>query len=569
VGCFAQLGPLHHSQSGDFSQQATATHCLTGNRQGQIDEKACSSTQHSYDDKTRDFIEYFGRASKAYFSEVHLRLGLPFWIGVVLLLALTIDLDSTPRLWWDEGWTMSVARNWVEEGHYGRFLYGKPVPRGLEAPFPVTGTIALSFRLFGVGIYQARLVSVAFTIAALFLLFELTRRFYNRSIALATLVVLVLLTGNDEINPLIVGRQVLAEIPALFFLLAACFCFILSEKRSFLFMLAAICFWSLAIFTKLQVQPFWAASLLVPIAILLIQRTWKLAGFLAAGFGVSVMLLFLFQHLSLQTAPVSTVSGLTQVIALALNRHSRLTVLAETLEFGMPTLFGLSWALWTFLSGDKKLQNHTEVVRLSLLVFAGSWFAWYLFLSLGWPRYLFPAAFIASPFVAAMLYDWTNKFSLAYTIERSAALLKTLHLNRVSLPAFAAVVLVAMSLGRTLTVLYGAYVIDADSSVKDVVNFLNTKTPPNALIETYESELFCFLKRRYHYPPDQVHVELIRKNSFGESVAINYDPLAADPDYLVLGRQNRFWDFYDPYLNSGKFRLLQKYGIYEIFERVR
>ena len=111
--------------------------------------------------------------------------------------------------------------------------------------------------------------------------------------------------------------------------------------------------------------------------------------------------------------------------------------------------------------------------------------------------------------------------------------------------------------------------LSQDNSVKDAIQYLNTQTPPDALIETYESELFAFLKRRYHYPPDQVHVELIRKNSFGDPVAINYDPFAADPDYLVLGRQNRFWDFYDPYLRDGKFRLMQKYDNYEIFERVR
>ena len=464
---------------------------------------------------------------------------------------------------------MSVARNWVEQGHYGRLLDGKPVARGLEAAFPVTGSIALSFLLFGVGIYQARLVAVLFTLAALVLLYELTRRFYNLSIAIATLIVLVLLTGNVEINPLIVGRQVLAETPALFFLLAASFCFILAENRSFLYLLAAICFWSLALVTKLQVQPFWAASLLVPIMLLLLQRKWKLAGFLATGFVGSIALFLWFQNLFLQTVPTSSISGLTHVIALALNRHTRLTVLAETLEFGIPSMLGLGWALWSFLKSDNKLQNHTDVIHLSILVLAGSWFAWYEILSIGWPRYLFPAAFLGSPFLAAMLYDWTNKFSLTYTIERSAYLLKSLHFRQASLAALAAILLIVMSLGRTLTILYGAYVVNADSSVKNVIHFLNTKTPPNALIETYESELFCFLERRYHYPPDQVHVELIRKNSFGEPVKINYDPLAADPDYLVLGRQNRFWEFYDPYLKTGAFRLLQTYSIYQIYERVR
>src|SRR5512147_2266081 len=106
----------------------------------------------------------------------------------LLLLALTINLASTPAPWWDEGWTMSVARNWVVLGHYGRLLEGQATPRGLEAAFPVTAAVALGFRLFGVGIIQARIVSVIFTLIALALLYKLARRFYNQSIAIATLV---------------------------------------------------------------------------------------------------------------------------------------------------------------------------------------------------------------------------------------------------------------------------------------------------------------------------------------------------------------------------------------------
>ena len=84
----------------------------------------------------------------------------------------------------------------------------------------MTATVALSFRLFGVGVLQARLAAVIFTVAALALLYELARRFYNCSIAIATLLVVIFISGHVDINPLIAGRQVLAEIPALCFLLA-------------------------------------------------------------------------------------------------------------------------------------------------------------------------------------------------------------------------------------------------------------------------------------------------------------------------------------------------------------
>jgi hypothetical protein len=457
----------------------------------------------------------------------------------------------------------------VELGHYGRFLNGQPVLRGLEAAFPVTGAVALGFRLFGIGVIQARAVAVIFTLVALALLYELARRFYNRSIAVATVLVVIFMSGHVDINPLIAGRQVLAEIPALCFLLAGYLCFVLAEKHFILFMLAAICFWSVALFTKVQVQPFWAAAMLLPAGLLLLQRRWRSAGMFGAGLIGTAVLYLCLEYTFARIFPSSSLSGLTRVIALVWLKETRLFILTDIFHYATPTLIALCSALWTILKGKDQLQTQTDIVRFSFLVLAGSWLVWYITLSLAWVRYVFPAVFLGSVFVAVMLYDWTDHFNPARTIERAGTTLKKLRFRTQNLTALAAIVLVTMSVGQALTVLYGAYVINADSSVKNVVQFLNTKTPPDALIETYESELFCFLERRYHYPPDQVHVELIRKNSLGEPVAINYDPLAADPDYLVLGRTNRFWDFYDPYLKTGAFRLLQTYAVYEIYERVR
>ena len=51
--------------------------------------------------------------------------------------------------------------------------------------------------------------------------------------------------------------------------------------------------------------------------------------------------------------------------------------------------------------------------------------------------------------------------------------------------------------------------------------------------------------------------------------AVDYNPLAADPDYLVVGPFMRDWRLYDPVLATGAFRLLQRYGDYEVYERVR
>jgi hypothetical protein len=97
-----------------------------------------------------------------------------------------------------------------------------------------------------------------------------------------------------------------------------------------------------------------------------------------------------------------------------------------------------------------------------------------------------------------MLDDWTNHFDRAWTIKRAGTILKKLRFCTQNLTALTAIVLITMPVGQALTVLYGAYVVDPDDSINDTLYFLNTATPPNALIETYESELFFLLNRRYH-----------------------------------------------------------------------
>jgi hypothetical protein len=490
------------------------------------------------------------------------------FIAALLVVGLTINLSSTPPLWWDEGWTLSVARNWVELGHYGRLLEGQLVSRGLEATFPVTASVALSFFLAGVGIVQARLVSVCFTLIAFVLLYKLAARFYSRSIGITSVLGAIFMSAHVEANPLIMGRQVLGEMPALCFMLAGYLCFIVAEKRLIL-MPAAVCFWSLALFTKIQTLPFWVIALSGGLVFALWRRQWKSAKMFGIAFIGSLALYLWVQYIFLQIVPTSTVSGLTESIALVWVKEVRIAVFLQIVKFGLPTLLGLFWGFWSVVKSRDQLQPHTEIVRLSFWLLAGTWFAWYVAFSVGWPRYILPPMFLGSVFLAGALVDWTNSFNFSDTIGRAGTMLTRFRLQRKNVTALAATVLIAMTLGQTLTLLFGAYVVQADSSIKDTLRFLNTATPPNAVIETYESELFFLLRRRYHYPHDQVHVDLIRRNSLGQQVKIDYDPLAADPDYLVSGRQNRFWEFYDPYLKSDTFRLVKSIGGYKIFKRVR
>jgi 4-amino-4-deoxy-L-arabinose transferase-like glycosyltransferase len=506
----------------------------------------------------------------------YMRIGAGMLLALLVLLATTVKLESTPPLFWDEGWTMSVARNWAERNHYGRMLQGEMVAPGLEAAFPVTAVVSFSFRLLGVGIYQARAPGVLFILGTLAIVYYLARRLYNRRIAVTTLLVLLFMSpAHRDLHPFLIGSQVLGEMPMMFYLLAGYAFFLSAQDKSLWAMPLAVLFWGVALITKTQVWPFWLSSLLVPLLIALSTRSWRLARLLAVGLVCSLTmsrLLIWLQQLLLERATnlLTPIPGLYYVTALVLTPRARLLALVATLLFGIPTLAGLCYGIRSFIKSRDKLlaKDHRDIVRLALLVLTTSWFGWYLILSNGWPRYLFPAAFGGSIFLAAMLSSLTENFSLRSTIKRVDFTIKHRRLSSYSVNTLLAILLLMISVPVTLRMLYQSYVVGADASVLEVIDFLNTQTPSDSLIETYDPEIFFLLERRYHYPPDQIHIDLIRRAYLAQDVSIDYDPLAADPDYLVVGSQSKFWRLYDPFLSTGEFRLLKTFRRYNVYERV-
>jgi hypothetical protein len=506
------------------------------------------------------------------------RAGVALVLGVLLvalLLALTVRLDTLPPLWWDEGWTLTVARMWVEQGHYGLLLEGRPAPADLAAAFPVVAPIALGFRLFGVGVWQGRFVIALFSLATLALLHSLGRRLFSRPVANGTLFVLLLMPINKALHPVYIGRQVLAEMPMLFYALAGYAGLLSALRRPLRFMPLTMGLWGIALISKGQLLPFWVASLVLPLLITLFRRRWREAGLLGlalfGSFGASQALAWLQRVLLKNHAlPQTPLSGLYEVTAVVTKASVRLSALQVTLIAGLPTLLGLGYAAWKGASRLRRWGANVdrEIVRWALLALSGSWFAWYLLLSAGWFRYLFPATFIAGVFVSALLSDLTRRFDLPSVLRRVGTALKHLRPNRDSAGAILAILLVTVYLPLTLIEAY-QFSRGADASVYEVADWINQQPPPGALIESYDSELFFLLDRPYHYPPPQIHVELIRRAFLRDDLTVDYDPLAADPDYLVVGVFGHEWKLYDPILATGAFRLLYSCGLYDVYERVR
>ncbi len=502
--------------------------------------------------------------------------------GIVLLLVAAFlviclpGITSTPTPWWDEGWTMLVARNWVEQGHYGRFLAGVPYAPGLSASLPTVASLALSFKLLGVGIGQARLPILLYTVATLGLLYFLALRLYDRAAAVGTLVVALLLSPQRLLQPIFIGRQVWAEMPLMFFLLAGYVCFLLALRRHRAWMPLAIILWAVALMTKVQVLPFWLISISTVTLVALLLKRWTLffqSGIMLAGSLLGYYLLLQLQPLVLPGlgAHGDTMQGLYDVTALVLDSNVRSYSLSMLVIVGLPLVLGLAYALWQQFRQRASFESTSAlaVTRLALWVLAGGWTVWYVVLSNGWLRYLFPATFVGSIFVSVMLRAATRGFNLRLSMRDLGRALRARRFTRSDVKFLLAIMLVAMMLPFNAVALYLSFAPGDGISVVQAADYLNRQTSDTALIESYESELLFLLNRHYHFPPDQYHVDKMRHTLLNDNQPIEYDPLAVQPDYIVLGTYARMWDIYDAALATGQYRQVYANSEYQIYAQQR
>lgn len=497
--------------------------------------------------------------------------------GIVFLSV--VHLESVPPFSWDEGWTLSVARNWVERGFYARLLMGNPAPIGLQASTTVTVPVVLAFQSLGVGIWQGRIVGVLFLIGAVICIYVLAARMYDRTVANIAVAALFLTAAIfPQLHPIVQARQVLGEIPMLFFLLGGYLCFYGALYRSLWFMPLAVLLWALGVVTKAQAPPFFVTSLLAPLVVAIYSRQWKYVAVIVCGLGSTVLATkflrwlegWLLAERSLAGSALPEIYG---IVAFVPDLQIRSLALQVSL-FLLPTVLGVLYEARKSLRADYlgSVKNADDIIRMTLLGFAGSWLAWYVFFSNAYPRYAFPASFAGAIFVAKLLRDLLDRqikvFARQETVKSSQA---EFVYRSVSPDLLLAILLITVWSVSTLKMLHRVYVTERDESVQLVAQFLNSQTSPDAVIETYDSEVHFLLDRRYHYPADKIHLDLIRRALYEgrQRVSIDYNPLAADPDYLVVGEFIKGLRLYDPVLASDAFRLVQSFGRYDLYERVR
>lgn len=138
---------------------------------------------------------------------------------VFFLALLGYGFPDSPAPWFDEGIHLNLARTLAEEGVFsletapGEFVNDKPLL--ITTGYPLLVPVAFSFKLFGIGLWQAKIVMAGFLVMFAYLAYALAKKLYGKESALFSLALLVTflpLYGN--------GKSVLGEIPGLVFFLA-------------------------------------------------------------------------------------------------------------------------------------------------------------------------------------------------------------------------------------------------------------------------------------------------------------------------------------------------------------
>jgi len=489
-------------------------------------------------------------------------------------------LGKFPALWWDEGWTLSAARNWVEHGHLGHYLAGKAVLPRSPVRFPVVVPVALSMKILGVGTWQGRLPGVIFTVLALSLVLYLTGQIFSRKVGIAALFVLLCLSPYS-FHPFVMGRQVLAEMPMLFYLLAGYSLTWLALTRSAGWGVGAVLVFGVAIHAKLQVLPFWLVSFGMA-GVMALLRNWRQQALIlarvAAGSAVAAVVLLGVQNMFMPGAldEPALQKILFNTVVVVLNWPVRWQALKIALIYALPELLGYAIFGWRILqqlrvgrktkaeAGSMEEANR-DILQIAIWGLGASWFGWYVTMSMFWDRYLFPAYFIGAIFFAVYLGEYSAGFDLRLIVRRASGLLLGRGFNRLNVQALAGFPVFCVILAIAI-VSFRQQTLVKQPDPYQAAAWLSDHVQAGALVETFESELFFLAPNlNYHFPSDLVSMQLARKWNVDPLVVIDYDPLEAKPDYLVVGPYSQTWQLYDTVLAQSKWKLEADIGGYQIY----
>ncbi len=484
-------------------------------------------------------------------------------VGLLLVLVVTAGLvwfrlPSAPPPWFDEGYRLNMARVVIERG-----MYATETRDGLRLFDPGVGTgpvdtmaLAAAFRVLGPGAVQGRLATTVFVLIAVVALSLIAGEVLDRRAAvIATLFVVALPIPRDS-SLLLLGRQVMGEVPALSLILFGLWVWFKSWRtESWALALGAGALIGLGLLSKSQMVFGVAPALLVTSLARLAVRRRLILRELATGVAVMTVLLGWQAFINLQVSPAERAQNsalLAEMVATTLfpGSYGRYV---QPGGWAAVALAGISLGL-ALNAGRARSVREWGVAEWALLSLAAIGVAhslWFVIFSVGWVRYAFliwqTSLVVIALSLLRLLHPWLT------TDGRRAAV------TAVGVIALAGFGLLAVTQ------------VDRDSGYAQTIAYVQTRVPADAVIDSWEWELFVSIGQgRVHTPSTSDLSQATRMQVQPDNTERwDYDLLGANPDYLIVGQMASWTRIYPPHLIARYFVLEAQYGDYDIYRRLR
>ena len=524
------------------------------------------------------------------------RAGLIRWalaivsIAVVLFMAF-YNLTDYPTTWFDEGSHLHVPKTLVRFGVYADYSsegfrhYGPTIGVGPTVMLP----IAAVFRLFGIGLFQARVVMAIYLVATIWAFYGLARTLGGRRLAW---VATGLLVASRGVALVMFGRQVLGEVPGLFFVVAGFWLWFTRWERSDWRRLVLVgLLLGLAMITKYQYLLFLGPTLVFAWLANLVyyriapNRVFILPG-LVAGACFGLWQLYMIFYLGPGTA-VENLGQLRQfTTGAALNFSPSLMEEGFKVLMSFPNYLGslLPALIYGFFLGLPRRRKEQMWGLLFALVVVN--LGWYVVASIGWWRYAFLGLALASLFVARLFYDLTDGFRLrgAMPKEEPPRIDDIRQTDDSARTGGIGQALAAVSRGglrwAMMAWLATMFILPLAESTWEILSpgfnapeamasYLNEHVPEDVLIETWEPEMGFLTDHNYHFPPALLLLDAVKQiNVDGPPVAEMYDFVATElPPYVLVGEFGGWVEIYTADLEAADYESVTTVGSYELFAR--
>ncbi len=386
-------------------------------------------------------------------------------------------------------------------------------------------------------------------------------------------IAVALLASMRGASTLEYGRQVLGEVPALFFLAAGLAVWFGGKERAAVGRLvAAGLLLGLSIVTKSQNLLVIAPALLLAwIANMIYYRAAPQRFFLITGI-VTAGIVALWQGYQVFYLGPSTwqenfallraaSAGAAFVFSSELMRRSLGELLNLKVFLGMLPLF-LGYGVLLALPRSRKGMKWGVILLL-----VGVNLVWYVFASIGWIRYAFPGLALTTLFAASLFDGIFSAVRWEWRAWGRGLLRGTAPAQPVML-AVAAAAGLAIMLAAPLALTAKDIASPPTNGPAAMAAYLDASVPQDAVIETWEPEMGFLTNHNYHFPPNGLLDKAIGYIwRGGTPPGDQYSFVQEDrPAYVLVGGFSRWVELYRQSLEGGDYRLVTSAGGYDLYQ---